>query len=115
MPYRFSIKSANPKKPEVIHITAPKHTFDELVKLNGVEYKGKLLFIDNVKVKPTVANPNYIKFTFPNRFEPLRFVNNSPHLGNDIDHSEEGNLLADFKRTIRKSKQSSKFLILNHF
>ena len=58
LPYRFSIKPANTKKPGVIYITAPKHVFDELVKLNGVEYKGKLLFIDNVKVKPTVTNPN---------------------------------------------------------
>ena len=31
-----------------VYITAPKHVCDELVKLNGVEFKGKCLFIEDV-------------------------------------------------------------------
>ena len=41
-----------------IYITAPKHICDELVKLNGVEFKGKYQLIEAAKVRPKVANPS---------------------------------------------------------
>ena len=89
------------------HVT-PKHVSDKLVKLNGVEFKGKFLVIENAKVRSKVTNPCLINFTSSNRFEPLTFVSNSPDLGNDIDHSEESDMRVDFKRTVRNSKQTSK-------
>ena len=91
-----------------VYITAPKHVCDELVKLNGVEFKGKFLIIENAKVRPKVTNPNLTNFTSPNRFEPLTYESNGPDLGNDIDHSEESDMCADLKRTVRNSQQTSK-------
>ena len=46
----------------IVYITAPKHICDELVKLNGVEFKGKFLFIEIANVKAEVTNPNKKKF-----------------------------------------------------
>ena len=63
-----------------------------------------------MKIKPKVKDPRKINFTFPNCLEALRFVNNSPDLGNDIDHSEESALRVDFKRTVRNSQQNSKYI-----
>ena len=57
-----------------------------------MEFKGNFLIIENAKVIPRGTNPNLINFTSPNQFEPLTFVNNSPDLGNNIDHSEESNV-----------------------
>ena len=91
-----------------VYMTAPKHVCDELVKLNGVEFKCKFLFIEIAKVKPNVTDPNKRNFSSPSRFEPLRFANNSPDLGSDIEHSEESDLRVDFKRTVRNSRQNSK-------
>ena len=65
-----------------------------------MEFKGKFLFIEIAKINPKVTNPNKIIFFPPNRFEPLRFVDNSLDLGNNIDHSEENDLRVDFKRTV---------------
>ena len=65
-----------------------------------------LKVIETAKVKPKIRNPNNIQFTSLNRIEPLRFVNNSLDLGNDIDHSEESDLHAHFKRTVRNSQQN---------
>ena len=76
------------------------------MKLNGVEFRGKFLIIENAKV----INPNLINFKSPNRFEPLTFVTNSSDLSNDIDHSEESALRVDFKRTVRNSQQISKHI-----
>ena len=73
-----------------------------------MEFKGNFLFIENTKVIPRRTNPNLINFTSPNRFEPLEFVNNSPVLGNNIDHSEESNMCVDFKRTVRNFQQTLK-------
>ena len=75
-----------------------------------MEFKGKILFIENAKVKPKVTNPNEINFTSSNQFEPLRFVNSSPDLGNDIDHIEERDLCIDFKKTVSNSQQNSKYI-----
>ena len=61
-----------------------------------VEFKDNFWIIENAKVRPKVRNPNLINFTSLNRFEPLTFVNNSPDLGNDIDHSEESDMFVDF-------------------
>ena len=97
------MKSANPKNQRHVYITAPKHVSDELVKLNGVEFKGKFLFIEITKVKPKLANPNKINFISPNRFQPLRFANNSPDCGNDIEHSEESDL-------VRNTQENSKYI-----
>ena len=88
-----------------VDITAPKDVCDEIVKLNG-----RSSFIEDAKVKPKVTNPNTINFISPNRFDPLRFTNNSPDLGNDIDNSEESDLHVDFKRTVRNSQQNSKYI-----
>ena len=102
------MKSANPKTKGHVYITAPKYVCDELVKLNGVEFKGEFLFIEIAKVKPKVTNPNKMNFISANRFELLRFANNSPDLGNDIEHSEKSDLRVDFKRTVRNSQENSK-------
>ena len=59
-----------------------------IVKLNGVEFKGRFLIIENAKVRPKVTNPNLTNFPSPNRFEPLTFEKNIPDLGNDIDHNK---------------------------
>ena len=75
-----------------------------------MEFKGKFLIIENAKVRPNVTNPNLINFTSPNRFESFTFVNNSPDLGNIIDHSEESDMRVDFKRTVRNSQQTSKHI-----
>ena len=104
----FPLNQQTQKTKGHVYITAPKHVFDELVRLNGIKFKGKFLFIEIVQVKPKVTNPNNINFTSPNRFEPLRFVNNIRDPGNDIDHCEESNLRVDFKRTARNSQQNSK-------
>ena len=85
----FPLNQQTQKSKGHTYITAPKHVFDELVKLNGVEFKGKLLFIEIAKVKPKITNQNKINFTSPNRFEPLKFANDNLDLGIDIDHSEE--------------------------
>ena len=37
-------------------------------------------------------------------------MNNSLDLGNDIEHSEESDLHADFKRAVRNSQQNSKYI-----
>ena len=55
-----------------VYITAPKHVCDQLVKLNGVEFKNKFLIIE--KVRPKVTNLNLINFTFPDQFKPLTIV-----------------------------------------
>ena len=93
-----------------VYITAPKHVCDELVKLDCVEFKGKLLFIEDTKVKPKVTNPNITSFSSPNLFEPLRFMNNSSALGDNINNSEERNFHVDFKRTVRNSLQNSEYI-----
>ena len=41
-----------------------KQVYDKLVKLNGLELKGIFLFIEIANVKPKIANPNKIHFTF---------------------------------------------------
>ena len=46
-----------------VYIVEPKNVRDKLVKLNGVECKGKFLIIEIAKVKPKVTNPNAIKFS----------------------------------------------------
>ena len=74
-----------------------------------MEFKGNF-FTEIAKVKPKVTNPNKINFTSPNRFEPLRFANNSSDRGNDIDHSEESDLRVHFKRTVRNSQQNAKYI-----
>ena len=73
-----------------------------------MEFKGKCLITENTKAKPKVTNPNITNFTTPTRFEPLTFENNSPDLGNDIDHSEESDMCADLKRTVRNSQKTLK-------
>ena len=75
-----------------------------------MEFKDKFLIIENAKVRPKVTNLNLINFTPPNQFKPLTFVNDSPDLGNDIDHSEESDLRVDFKRTVSNSQQTSKHI-----
>ena len=75
-----------------------------------MEFKGEFLITEKAKVRPKVTNPNLINFTSPNRFESLTFVNNSPDLGNDNDHSEENDMRLDFKRTVRNSQQTSKHI-----
>ena len=67
----FPLNQQNQKTKGHVYITAPKHVCDELVKLNGVEFKGKFLIIENAKVRPKVTNPNLKNFTSSNRFEPL--------------------------------------------
>ena len=104
----FPLNQQTKKTRGHVYITAPKHVCDELVKLNGVEFKGKFLIIENAKVRPKVTNPNLTNFTSPNRFEPLTFENSGPDLGNGIDHGEESDTCADLKRTIRNSQQNSK-------
>ena len=37
-------------------------------------------------------------------------MNNSLDLGNDIEHSGESDLHADFKRAVRNSQQNSKYI-----
>ena len=37
-------------------------------------------------------------------------MNNSLDLGNNIEHSEESDLRADFKRTVRNSQHNSKYI-----
>ena len=64
--------------------------------------------MENAKVRPKVTNPNLTNFTSPNRFESLTYENNGPDLGNDIDHSEESDMCADLKTTVRNSQQTSK-------
>ena len=69
---RFTIKSASPERARGhVCITTPKHVCDELVRLNGTEFKGKYLFIENPKLRPKVTNPTTITFTSRSSFEPL--------------------------------------------
>ena len=82
------------------------------VTLNGLEFKGTYLFIEDAKVKPKVTNPNTIHFTSPNPLAPLRFTSNNPDLGNNIDNSEESHFNVDFKRS-NNSKQISIRRLLN--
>ena len=90
----------------------PKDVCDELFKLNEVGFKGKFLFIGNYKVKSKVTNPNNINFTSPNQVESLRFMSNSPDLGNGIiNNNEENDLYVDFKRAVRTSQQNSKYIL----
>ena len=94
----------------LVYIKVPKHVCDELAKLNGVEFKGKCLFIEDAKIRPKVPNPNTTNFTSPNLFESLRFMNNSSALGNNIDNSEERDFHVNFKRTVRNSLQNFKYI-----
>ena len=93
----FTLNHQTQKTKGHIYITAPTHVCNELVKLNGIEFKGKFLFIEIAKVKPKVTNPYKINFTSPNRFEPVRFADNSLDLGNDIEHCEENDLHVDLR------------------
>ena len=61
-------------------------------------------------MRPKVTNPNTRTFTPPDWFEPLRFMNNSSTLGNNIDNREERDLHVDFKRAVRNL-----YKILNTF
>ena len=106
----FPLNQQTQKTIGCVYITAPKHVCDELVKLNGVEFKGKFSFIEIAKVIPKLTNPNKVNFTSHNQFEPLRFANNSPDHGSDIEHSEESDLRADFKRTVMNSQKNSKYI-----
>ena len=54
----FPLNQQTQKTKDHAYITAPKHVCDELVKLNGMEFKGKFLFIEIAKIKPKVTNPN---------------------------------------------------------
>ena len=45
-----------------VYITAPKHVCDDLVQLNGVKFKGKLV----LKVKCKLTNRDAINFASPN-------------------------------------------------
>ena len=51
-----------------------------------------------------------MNFTSPNPFGPLTVLNDSPDLGNGIDHSEESDSRVGFKRTVRNSQQTSKHI-----
>ena len=93
-----------------VYITASKQVCDELVKLNALEFKGKFLFIEHVKVNPKVTNPKTRTFTSPDWFELLRFMNNRSALGNSIDNSEERVLHVYFKRTVRNYLQNFKYI-----
>ena len=92
----FPLNQQTQKTEGQVYIKAPKHVCDELVKLNGLEFKGIFSFTEIAKVKPKVTNPNEINFTSPNPFESLRFMKNRLDIGNDIKHSEESDLCADF-------------------
>ena len=87
-------------------VTAPKHVCDKTIKLNGLEFNGKCLFIEDIKVKSKVKNPNAINFKSPNLFELLRFINNSPDFSEDIDYNEEKDLYVNFKKTVWNSQQN---------
>ena len=54
----FPLNQQSQKTKGHVHITAPKSVCDELVKLNGVEFKSKFLFIEIAKVKPKVIHVN---------------------------------------------------------
>ena len=54
-----------------VYITAPKHVCDQLVELNGMEFKNFLII---EKVRPKVTNLNLINFTSPDQFKPLTIV-----------------------------------------
>ena len=73
-----------------------------------MKFKGEFLFFDNSKVTTTVANPNKINFTSSDRFESIRFMNNSQDNGNDIDNCEESDLSVGFKGIIWNYLQNSK-------
>ena len=62
----FPLNQQTQKTRGHVYKTAPKHVCDELVKLNGVEFKGKFLIIENAKVRPKVTNPNITNFSSPN-------------------------------------------------
>ena len=57
----------------------------------------------DAKVKLEATNPITINFTSPNRFQPIRFMNNNLDLSKDIDKSEESDLHVDFQRTVWNS------------
>ena len=48
----FPLNQQTKKTRGHVYITASKHVCDDLVKLNGVEFKGKFLIIENAKVRP---------------------------------------------------------------
>ena len=75
-----------------------------------MEFKGKYLFNEDAKVKPKVTNPNTINFTSPNRFEPSRFVSNTPDLIKNINNCTESDLHVDFKSTVKNPQQNSKYI-----
>ena len=66
----FPLNQQTQKTKAHIYITAPKDVCDELVKLNGLEFKDIFLLTEIAKVKPKVTNSNKINFASPNRFEP---------------------------------------------
>ena len=107
---RYSINQTIQRTRGHVYITSPKQVYNELVKLNGVEFKGKYLFNEDAKVKPKVANPNTINFTSPNRFEPSRFVSNTPDLIKNINNCTESDLHVDFKSTVKNPQQNSKYI-----
>ena len=45
----FPLNQQTQKTGGHVYITVPKHVCDELVKLNGVEFKGNFLIIENAK------------------------------------------------------------------
>ena len=106
----FPINQQTQKTKGHVYIKALKHVCDDLVKLNGLEFKGIFSFTVIAKVKPKVTNPNEINVTSPNPFESLRFVKNRLDLANNIKHCEESDLRADFKRTVRNFQQNSKYI-----
>ena len=91
-------------------MTTPKHVCDELVKLNGTEFKGKYLFIENPKWRPKVTNPSTMTFTSRSPFEPLRFTSNSSDFDNNINNSKERGFHVQFEWTVRNSLQNSTYI-----
>ena len=61
--HNLSCRFVKPRTKGYTYIIAPKHVYDELVKSNGISFRGKCLIIEDAKTTPKIINPNTIIFT----------------------------------------------------
>ena len=77
------------------YLTIPKHIRNEIIKLNGLNFRGQKIIVEDAVTKPKVtAQPNIEKYKIlsPNHFAPLQpnkenFDNNENR--NNIDFDRE--------------------------
>lgn len=87
------------------YLTVPKHVYDQIIQLNGIEFKGHKIFIEDAVVRPKdhakTNNENHTILS-PNRFAPLQPTKeNDDKFEKSLPNNERNsNYYFDFNREI---------------